>query len=89
MVSSDHFIGGRFNETLFREDPGSGTGKTSYQELAKEAFETGKSINQLCLEALLARKALEDYDPWKAIEAIWQDNWKVDPAGLEKEALRL
>jgi hypothetical protein len=56
-----------------------------HQELAKEAFETGKSINQLCLEALLARKALKDYDPWKGIEAIWQDNRKVDPAELERE----
>jgi predicted HicB family RNase H-like nuclease len=29
-----------------------------HQELAEEAFESGRSINQLCLEAVLARKAL-------------------------------
>ena len=56
-----------------------------HQELAKEAFESGKSINQICLEAVLARKALKNYDPWKSIEAIWQENRKVDPKKLEKD----
>jgi len=56
-----------------------------HQELAKEAFESGRSINHLCLEALLARKALKGYDPWKSIEALWQENRKVDPARLEKD----
>jgi HicB family len=56
-----------------------------HQELAKEAFETGRSINQLCLEALLARKALKGYDPWKSIEVIWQENRNVDPKKLEKD----
>jgi hypothetical protein len=56
-----------------------------HQELAKEAFETGRSINSLCLEALLARKALKGYDPWKSIEVIWQKNRSVDPEKLEKD----
>ena len=34
-----------------------------HRELAREAFESGRSINELCLEAIVARKALRDYDP--------------------------
>ena len=30
-----------------------------HEELAREAFESGRSINRLCLEAILARKALK------------------------------
>jgi len=56
-----------------------------HQELALEAFESGRSINQLCLEALLVRKALKGYDPWRAIEAIWQENRGVDPLRLSKD----
>lgn len=59
-----------------------------HRELAREAFESGRSINQLCLEALLARRALKGYDPWKSVEAIWQENRRVDPATLEKEIAR-
>ena len=59
-----------------------------HQELAQEAFESGRSINQLCVEALLARKALKGYDPWKAVDAIWQENRRVDHARLEKEIAR-
>lgn len=57
-------------------------------ELAREAFESGRSINQLCLEAILARKALKKYDPWKAIEEIWDQNRKVKPKQLRTDILR-
>ena len=33
-----------------------------HKDLAREAFESGRSINQLCLEANVARKALRKYD---------------------------
>ena len=56
-----------------------------HKELAREAFESGRSINQLCLEAILARKALKDYDPWKSIEKLWTKNKAVDPAKLTAE----
>jgi hypothetical protein len=56
-----------------------------HKELAKEAFQTGRSINQLCLAAILARKALKRYDPWKAIEEIWKANRRVDERQLEKD----
>jgi len=56
-----------------------------HQQLAKEAFETGQSINQLCLEALFARRALKDYDPWKTIKSIWKENQGADQEELEKE----
>jgi hypothetical protein len=56
--------------------------------LAREAFDSGGSINQLCLEAIVARKALEGYGPWKAIEEIWDQNRKVKPKQLQTEILR-
>ncbi len=59
-----------------------------HRELAREAFESGRSINQLCLEAIVARKALRKYDPWKVIEEIWQQNRRVKPKQLQSEILR-
>ncbi len=59
-----------------------------HKELAREAFESGRSINQLCLEALVARKALRKYDPWKALEEIWEQNRKVNPKRLQTEISR-
>ena len=45
-----------------------------HQQLAKEAFETGRSINQLCFGAIMIRNELKKYDPWKEIEEGWQKN---------------
>ncbi|MGH9445457.1 MAG: toxin-antitoxin system HicB family antitoxin [Terriglobia bacterium] len=59
-----------------------------HRELAREAFETGRSINQLCLEAILARKALKNYDPWKAIEELWNENRGVAEKELERDILK-
>ncbi len=59
-----------------------------HKELAKEAFQTGRSINQLCLAAILARKALKKYDPWKGIEEIWKANRRVDEEQLAKDIHR-
>jgi hypothetical protein len=59
-----------------------------HKELAREAFESGRSINQLCLEAILARKALRRYDPWKAIEEIWDRNRKISPKRAKADILR-
>jgi hypothetical protein len=59
-----------------------------HRELAREAFESGRSINQLCLEAILARKALRRYDPWKAVEEIWEKNRGVDAKKLQKDILK-
>ena len=53
-----------------------------HKELAREAFESGRSINQLCTEAILAREALKTYDPWKSIEKLWAKGGAVDPAKL-------
>ena len=59
-----------------------------HEELAREAFESGRSINQLCLEAILARKALKKYDPWKAVEEIWEQNRKIKPRQLQSDILK-
>jgi hypothetical protein len=59
-----------------------------HRELAREAFESGRSINELCLEAIVARKALRNYDPWKAVEEIWDKNRKVRPKQLQPDILR-
>lgn len=56
-----------------------------HKELAREAFQSGNSINRICLEALLARRALKNYDPWKAIERLWRKNRKVNAAGATEE----
>ena len=58
-----------------------------HRELAREAFESGRSMNELCLEAIVARKALRDYDPWKALQEIWAQNRKVKPKQLQAEIL--
>jgi HicB family len=59
-----------------------------HKELAQEAFESGRSINQLCLEAVIARKALKKYDPWKAIDEIWSKNRQVDEKQLQKDIVK-
>ena len=56
-----------------------------HKELAREAFESGRSISQLCMEAILARKALKNYDPWKSVDALWAKNRETDPAKLTTE----
>ena len=58
-----------------------------HKELAREAFESGRSINELCLEAIVARKALKSYDPWKAVGQIWDKNRKVRPKQLQADIL--
>jgi HicB family len=59
-----------------------------HKELALEAFKSGRSINQLCLEAVIARKALKKYDPWKAIDEIWSKNRRVNEKQLQKDILK-
>ena len=61
---------------------------TIHKELAREAFQSGRSINQICLEAIVVRKALRKYDPWKAIEDVWAQNRKVKPKQLQTEILK-
>jgi hypothetical protein len=58
-----------------------------HRELAREAFESGRSINELCLQAIIARKALRNYDPWKAVEEIWDKNRRVRPKQLRADIL--
>ena len=56
-----------------------------HKELARESFESGRSISQLCMEAILARKALKNYDPWKSVEKLWGKNRESDTAKLTSE----
>jgi hypothetical protein len=59
-----------------------------HKDLAREAFESGRSINQLCLEAIVTRRALRKYDPWKSIEEIWQQNRQVKAKQVHADILR-
>lgn len=59
--------------------------RRTHRALAREAFQKGRSINQLCLEAILARNALKNYDAWKSIESIWEKNKKVDSDKLTSD----
>jgi hypothetical protein len=56
-----------------------------HRALAEEAFHAGKSINQLCLEALVSRRALKQYDPWRTVENVWQANKDASMEEVEKE----
>lgn len=59
-----------------------------HKDLAHESFESGRSINQLCLEAIMAREALKRYDPWKAVEEIWKQNRGVKSKQVRSDILR-
>lgn len=62
-----------------------------HRNLSRESFESGRSINQICVGALVAREALKDRDPWKAVERLWARNRRVDPARAAadvREAIR-
>ena len=59
-----------------------------HKELAREAFESGRSINQLCLEAIMARKALKGYDPWKGVEEGWARNRNVKSQQVRSDVLK-
>ena len=56
-----------------------------HRDLAEEAFRTGRSLNQLCLEALLGRKALKQYNPWNAVKNIWRKNRKIPVDTIDKD----
>ena len=56
-----------------------------HRNLAEEAFQTGKSINQLCLEALRGRQALKQYDSWKEISRVWQANRGISQDEVEAD----
>ena len=56
-----------------------------HRDLAEEAFRTGRSINALCIEALLGRLALKNYDPWKAVERIWRRNRRASPKRVAED----
>ncbi len=56
-----------------------------HKDLAREAFESGTSINRICMESLLARKALKNYDPWKALEKIWKHNRKISASKVAED----
>ncbi|MGH9405305.1 MAG: toxin-antitoxin system HicB family antitoxin [Terriglobia bacterium] len=60
-----------------------------HQELARETFESSRSINQLCVEAILARSALRNYDPWKGHCRGMEGEPKVKPKQLQQDILRM
>ncbi len=59
-----------------------------HEDLAREAFESGRSINQLCLEAIMARRALRKYDPWKTVEEVWARNRKARLRQMKSDIAR-
>ena len=63
---------------LLRLDP------ETHRKLAVEAFETGRSINQLCIGAIIIRNELKKYDPWKEIEKSWENNKNVKEEDVAK-----
>lgn len=58
--------------------------KDLHEELAREAFERGISINVLCAQTLQIRRVWKDKDPWKAIRESWQKSKDVDARDVER-----
>jgi hypothetical protein len=56
-----------------------------HEEMAKESFETGTPISGLCAQALIARRVLQNIEPWKSVEAVWQANKRTDVGKLEED----
>lgn len=59
-----------------------------HQELAEEAFQDGRSINQLLVESVRLRKLLRRVDPWPGVEALWARGQELDAAVVEREVVQ-
>jgi hypothetical protein len=55
-----------------------------HEEVAKEAFEKGTSINGILAQALAVRQALKRIDPWKSIEEAQLANRGTTPEEVER-----
>jgi len=58
--------------------------KDLHEELAREAFERGISINVLCAQTLQIRRVWKEKNPWKAIRESWKKSKALDPQDVEK-----
>ena len=54
-----------------------------HEEVAKEAFDRGTSINGILAQALIVRRALRNVDPWKSIDEVQSSNRGVPVAEVE------
>lgn len=62
-----------------------------HEEVAKEAFERGTSISGIFAQALIVRKALQNINPWKAINEVREANSGLSEDEIESaidEAIR-
>ena len=55
-----------------------------HEEVAKEAFETGTSISGIFVQALIARRALRNIDPWKSINDVQSANRATPTQEVER-----
>lgn len=56
-----------------------------HQELAEEAFQAGRSINQLLVESARLRKVVRRVDPWPGVDALWGQAQDLDAAAVEED----
>ena len=59
-----------------------------HEEVAKEAFEKGTSINGILAQALIVRRALRSIDPWKSIDQVQSANRYVTAAEVERSVAK-
>jgi HicB family len=55
-----------------------------HEEVAKEAFEKGTSINGIFAQALIVRQALRAVDPWKSIDEVQLANRAIPAEEVER-----
>jgi hypothetical protein len=54
-----------------------------HEEVAEEAFDKGTSISGILAQALIVRRALRNFDPWKSIDEVQSANRGVSAAVVE------
>lgn len=55
-----------------------------HEEVAREAFDKGTSINGILAQALIVRQVLKDIDPWKSIAEVHDANRAFSAAKVER-----
>lgn len=59
-----------------------------HEDVAKEAFDEGRSISGILAQALIVRQILRNLDPWKSIEEVQSANRGVPTAEVENAVAR-
>ena len=56
-----------------------------HEEIAREAFDKDISISGIFAQALMARRVLQNINPWRTIKSTWAKNKGTDVKALEAD----